>query len=373
MSTISSESPAACSAPTSFSFKQARSLIKDLNTPNPWIYWTDFLGSMAVGHTAFASIVFLLRHHPGETWAHGCMAIAYVVTVLTYMRGLMFIHELVHLPKGKFKAFRFAWNAVAGVFFLVPSFLYYPHVDHHRRKHYGTEHDGEYLALSHTGRWMIFGFVAQALIIPLLGFARFFIISPICWFIPGARRYVHRHASTMLVDPSYERTDASPSLMRTVVIQEVVCFVWCTVFLTRWYFRTGELFNWFWVVSYAVAIGLLVLNELRTFGAHRWTNEQGEMTFEQQLLDSVNYPDKPWITELWGPIGTRYHAVHHLFPSLPYHNLGEAHRRLTAGLPADSPYHQTKADSLLAEVAALWQRARESERRPPLGIDVTKA
>lgn len=373
--TLLSDSPSGAPSPhsSSFSFKQARSLIKDLNKPNPWIYWTDFLVSITLGHLFFGVIVYLVRTHPGQTWAYAGIAGAYVVAVLAYMRALMFIHELVHLPKDQFKAFRFAWNALCGVFLLVPSFLYYPHVDHHRRKHYGTEHDGEYLALSHHGRWMIVGFLVQALVIPLLGFARFLIISPICWFIPGARRWVHRYASTMLVDPTYERTDASPTLMRTVVIQEVACFAWCMLFLTRWYFRTGELFNPFWAVAYCVALGLLVLNEIRTLGAHRWTNAKGEMSFEQQMLDSVNYPDRPWVTELWGPIGTRYHALHHLFPSLPYHNLGEAHRRLTAGLPADSPYHRTSAKSLTGEVAALWQRARESERRPAFGVDVTKA
>lgn len=371
-STLSPNSQTAAASPSSFSFKEARSLIKDLNKPNPWIYWTDFLVSISLGHAFFSVIVYLVRNHPGQTWAYAGMAGAYVITVLAYMRALMFIHELVHLPKGQFKAFRFAWNALCGVFLLVPSFLYYPHVDHHRRKHYGTEHDGEYLALSHHGRWMIIGFIVQALVIPLLGFARFLIISPICWFIPGARRWVHRYASTMLVDPTYERTDAGPALMRTVVIQEIACFAWCVLFVTRWYFQTGELFNPFWVVAYCVALGLLVLNEVRTLGAHRWTNAKGEMTFEQQMLDSVNYPDRPWVTELWGPIGTRYHALHHLFPSLPYHNLGKAHRRLAAGLPTDSPYHRTTATSLIGEVASLWQRARESERRPAFGVDVTK-
>ena len=87
------------------------------------------------------------------------------------------------------------------------------------------------------------------------------------------------------------------------------------------------------------------------------------MSFEEQLLDSVNYPERPWITELWGPVGTRYHALHHLFPRLPYHNLGEAHRRLTEGLPADSPYHQTSAKTLTGEILALWDRARQSTQK----------
>ncbi|MEM9826175.1 MAG: fatty acid desaturase, partial [Planctomycetota bacterium] len=66
-------------------------------------------------------------------------------------------------------------------------------------------------------------------------------------------------------------------------------------------------------------------------------------------------------SELWGPIGTRYHALHHLFPRLPYHNLGEAHRRLVEGLPKDSIYHDTVAESLTSEIRALWNRAKAAE------------
>ena len=209
---------------------------------------------------------------------------------------------------------------------------------------------------------MIVGFIVQALVIPLLGLFRFVVISPICWMIPGAREFVHRHASTMLVDPLYERRDASREVMRMVVIQEFCCFVIGAGLIFRHKIVTGVWFDPLWIVAYSVAIGLLTLNELRTLGAHRWTGDGGEMTFEEQLLDSVNYPHHPWISELWGPIGTRYHALHHLFPRLPYHNLGEAHRRLVAGLPADSPYHKTIAPSLSSEIVALWRRARNRGR-----------
>ena len=344
-----------------FSFAQARSLIQDLNRPNPWIYWADFLASILAGHVTFHLMYFLPKWYPQASWVWPAVAGCYAVTLILYMRALMFIHELVHLPRGQFRGFRIAWNALCGVFFLVPSFLYYPHVDHHRRKHYGTDHDGEYLALSHHGPWMIIGFVLQAIIIPPLALFRFLLISPICWMFPKLRPYVHRHMSTMVVDPFYERTDASDKLMRVVYLQEALCFVWCAWFLLRGGVMRDEWIDPFWGIAYAVGVGILILNEVRTLGAHRWTNQGDEMTFEEQLLDSVNYPNHAWITELWGPIGTRYHALHHLFPSLPYHNLGKAHRRLSEGLPADSPYHRTSADSLFGEVAALWRRATESQ------------
>lgn len=340
-----------------FSFTQARSLIGDLSRPNPVIYWTDFLFSVTGGHIAFALTLLLPQSYAGATWLIPTVVMTYAAAVILYMRAAMFIHELVHLPKDGFRGFRIAWNALFGCWFMVPSFLYYPHVDHHRRKHYGTKHDGEYLALSHTGRWMIIGFVVQALIIPLFAIARFFLISPVCWLIPAARRYIHRHASTMLVDPSYERTDAKPKVLRMVVVQEFCCFLTATILICGPKLMTGNWFHPLWVVVYAVAVGVIVLNEVRTLGSHRWNHTGDEMSFQEQLLDSVNYPHFPMISELWGPIGTRYHALHHLFPRLPYHNLGKAHRRLVDGLPPDSPYHETIAPSLTSEIIALWNRA----------------
>jgi len=343
---------------STFSFAQARSLVKDLQKPNPAIYWTDFLLSIIGGHIAFHAMYFLPKWLPsGSLWLWPTMGISYAICVLLYMRCAMFIHELIHLPKNEFNGFRIAWNALCGILFLVPSFLYYPHVDHHRRKHYGTDHDGEYLSLSHSSPWFIVGFLLQALVLPFVALARFLIISPICWIFPSARPFVHRHASTMLVDPFYERTDDTPRLRRLIVFQEALCFTWCVWFLTCGTVLRGEVFDPFWIIAYVVGVSLILLNEIRTLGAHRWTGQGEEMSFEEQLLDSVNYPKRPWISELWGPIGTRYHGLHHLFPSLPYHNLGKAHRRLMKDLPSDSPYRLTVANSLTEEIIALFRRS----------------
>lgn len=351
-----------------FSFSEARSLIGDLSKPNPVIYWCDFLASILGAYTAAAITLRFPLRFGFEPWVVLTICITYSLALILFMRSVMFIHELVHLPRDEFKGFRIAWNLLCGVPLFVPSFLYYPHVDHHRRKHYGTEHDGEYLSLSHNSRWLVVGFIAQALVIPFLAMFRFIILSPICRVFPSVRTIAHRHASTMLVDPFYERDDATPKLMKLVMLQELGCFLIGLNFIFGHKLRTGTWFDPLWVVVYFLAIGLLILNEVRTLGAHRWTGDGNEMSFEEQLLDSVNYPDRPWISELWGPIGTRYHALHHLFPSLPYHNLAKAHARLVNGLPNDSPYHDTVATSLTAEIRALWNRAgrrHESSNKDP--------
>jgi fatty acid desaturase len=115
---------------------------------------------------------------------------------------------------------------------------------------------------------------------------------------------------------------------------------------------------------YLTGVVVVLINSIRTLGAHRFFNDGREMTFVEQLLDSVNYPRRPILTGLWAPVGLRFHALHHLFPSLPYHNLAEAHRRLMAELPADSPYRSTEESSLWSALGRLWRMARQTGERP---------
>jgi len=60
----------------------------------------------------------------------------------------------------------------------------------------------------------------------------------------------------------------------------------------------------------------------------------------------------------WGAFGLRYHGLHHLLPSLPYHGLGAVHRALLAELPADSPYRRAEAGGLVAALRELLGSAR---------------
>jgi fatty acid desaturase len=92
------------------------------------------------------------------------------------------------------------------------------------------------------------------------------------------------------------------------------------------------------VIALAVFSVTAVLNQLRTLVAHLWENDGAAMTVTAQYLDSVNVPPPGWIAPLWAPVGLRYHALHHLLPSLPYHALDEAHRRIVAHLGAGSTY-----------------------------------
>ncbi len=350
-----------------FSITQAKSLVKDLSRPNPIIYWADFTASILTGHVAFSLLLNLesiTGWGGGALW--GARAGLFAVVAILYMRSVMFIHELVHLPASGFRGFRLWWNLLCGVPFLIPSFLYYPHVEHHRRKHYGTDRDGEYLDLSHRHPAYSLLFLAAAFVAPVAAFVRFAIMTPISWFFPNVQAWVEQHASSMIIDIFYLRGDFGPKAKRIMRLQEVACLLVCIGLIARAPIISGQLVDGFLVQAYLVSVTLIMINNVRTLGAHRWMGDGRELSFEEQLLDSVNYPHRPWITELWGPTGTRYHALHHLFPSIPYHNLGIAHRRLVAGLPADSLYHDTIRVSLISAIAELWSRSSNRHKKPAL-------
>ena len=56
---------------------------------------------------------------------------------------------------------------------------------------------------------------------------------------------------------------------------------------------------------------------------------------------------------LWAPVGLRFHALHHWIPSLPYHNLGRAHRLLLTTLATDAPYVETQHPAIAPLVVDL--------------------
>lgn len=347
-----------------FSLAESRNLVRDLFEPKPWIYWTDFLVSITIGHVFYGLVrgVFAIPSLPLAA-QYAISATAFIVSSLAYYRAVMFTHELVHLRSGTFTGFRIVWNLLCGIPFLVPSFTYYTHLDHHRRKHYGTKHDGEYLPWGQRNVWHLVFYLSQVFIVPVLGVFRFLVLTPLTWLHPAIRDWVHRHASSMIVDPMYIRPLPTRQDLRIIRLQEAACFAWCLgvavippVFLGRW--------PWpFLLQGYCTAVVILTINSIRTLGAHRWANDGREMTFVEQMLDSVNVGKSTIAAELWGPIGLRFHALHHVFPSMPYHEMAKAHERLMKQLPPDSAYHKTVEPNLTSALIDLWKRSLEVGRR----------
>lgn len=361
------------SASGSFSLRQIRSVVAGLMDPNPTIYWADFLATISGGHLCFGLVRLLPRHLPGQTpaWVVAVVqAAAFFAACWLYYRALMFVHELVHLPEKRFRLFRLAWNLLCGIPLLTPSFTYWAHLDHHRRRSYGTREDGEYLALARLSQWSAAYYVAQGLLVPPLAVCRFLILTPLTWFSPRLRQWVHQRASSLVIDPSYLRPLPTAEALRTIRIQELLCFLWClgvagaVVCAGRWPFP-------FLLQAYATAAMVLSLNAVRTAAAHRWRSDGVEMTFVEQMLDTVTIDSDGPAAVILAPVGLRYHALHHLIPSLPYHNARAAHRRLLAELPPASPYRATVEPSIGAVLARLWRQTRKGGR-PAVGSDIDR-
>jgi fatty acid desaturase len=336
-----------------FSLAETRHILKDLFTPRPWIYWTDFLVSMTLG-----SVFFVLARRFTPVWSIQ-QAVCFFTACLFFYRAVLFTHELVHLRANSFGAFRIVWNLLCGIPFLIPSFTYYSHVDHHMRSRFGTHHDGEYLPLSSQHPLQILLYLCQPFVLPLLTLLRFLLLTPLCWIFPGVREWAHKHASSLVMDLKYVRPLPTAKTLRVFQLQETLCFLLVLGGAIR--LGLGRMPTSFLVQAYLTSVVILFLNNVRTLGAHRYLSGGKEMTFIEQLLDSVNYPNFSLLTPLWAPVGLRYHALHHLCPSLPYHNMAEAHRRLMRELPADSPYRLTNSASLTATIRELWSRAAESK------------
>jgi hypothetical protein len=129
-----------CSDTAGFSIPQARAILQDLFKHNASRYWAHFICSLVVGYGA--AIVYLRA--PLFPWQQ---AVFYFLAGFALFRLGSFIHEIAHMSGQTLLAFRVAWNVLAGIPMMMPSFMYGNHVDHHSSRYYGTGQDGEYLPL----------------------------------------------------------------------------------------------------------------------------------------------------------------------------------------------------------------------------------
>ena len=292
-------------------------------------------------------------------------------------RAALFMHELVHLRRGEMTAFKVAWNLLAGIPMLIPSFLYESHLAHHNTHHYGTANDGEYLPLGVARLKTILGFLAQFALLPVFVAVRFLILTPISFLHPRLRIWVLERASSFVINFSYRRAipDNAPRVAWAAL--EIGCFLrllalFSFLFVGGATVAEGSIdLGWHRLPKvYLLAIFVLGMNQLRTLVAHRYQSTGEKLSFAEQFDDSINVVGRTPFVELLFPLGLRYHALHHMFPSIPYHNLGIAHRRLVAELPSDSPYHRATYATFWNALRGLISSSRAACSAPPPGEDL---
>ena len=336
--------------------KEAKSAVRDLATPNPVIYWTDFLVCLFSGY-GFAQLYFTL---PGLSWARvGC----YLAAVFLIYRASSFAHELVHLRQNQLKSFRVAWDLLCGIPILFPSFAYAHHLDHHRITSYGTDGDGEYLPIGVDPPRTIGWLLMLTFVWPIMVVVRFLVLTPLSFLVPPFRPWLLTHFSSFGIANFNHRLAITPTTpLKYWAFLDLCCFART---LSPAVLLTIGALEWTRLpMLYSVAAGILTLNFIRALCLHDYLHEGEPVSYLGQLQDSITLPHNPLVAELFVPLGLRYHAVHHLFPHLPYHVLGKAHRRLMRTLPPDSDYHRTVRSGIAAVFHQLWKNTWAVKAEP---------
>jgi fatty acid desaturase len=355
--------PAASDAPrTSRAIDDAiRAIPMEWFKASPVVYWLDLAASAGAGWTAF---VLAVR---ASGWTR---AVLLLVAAFALYRAVLFIHEITHRARRDVPAFTFVWNVLIGVPLLVPSFLYEGvHTDHHRQRTYGTEADPEYVPFGRRTPLLMLGYIAASMLAPALFALRFGLLAPLSWAIPPLRRPLAERASALVINHQYVRHAAIEPAGRA---QEIAAcaFLWTATGL--WW--TGWLPVAACVCWAIVSAGVSGVNAVRTLAAHRYDRESEELSMTEQLLDSCTVAPAERLSHrlaaqmagagraLIAPVGLRYHALHHWIPSLPYHNLGRAHRLLVETLAREAPYRATIESGFVPALRDLVRRARTASR-----------
>lgn len=344
---------------TRFPMAEAKGLCQDLFEPKAWIYWLDFLANDLAGWAALA----LAFRSPDFSFRQ---VLAFLVAGFTLYRAVIFVHELTHLKKGTFRAFHAVWNLLCGFPLMVPSMLYMGvHIDHHKQKLYGTQDDHEYFDFAMENPVRIVLFLATMLLAPAVFLLRFLVATPLSYIVQPLRKPLWELASSLALGGGYKRPPPEKGERRIWWLEEFLTFAYAAAgvgLLAAGLLPWKALLLW-----YLAAVFILFTNGLRTLVAHCYRNPpDNRMTFTEQFLDSVDIPGNSYTTPLWAPVGLRYHATHHLFPGMPYHNLGKAHRRLIKDLPGPL-YHRVVRKGLVCALWQLWREASAMQAFKPVG------
>ena len=312
-------------------------LVRDLHDPSPARYWLDLV------LTVVALLIALAIAITGDLLSS---LVAGAAASVLLLRAGVFIHELSHLPAGRMRGFRIAWHLMVGVPLLMPAFLYEPHRAHHSIASYAGRDDHDYVRPGWIGLALIAG---GSLLLPVGLLIRALFLVPLGLASASVRGWTDRRASSLGPIGFLHRAPPSEAERRGRRCWSLACtlYAWTAVVAIAVGWIPGRAV----LVLALVLAGTLAINAARMVASHVY-GVPGERTIHAQFFDSLNFPDHRWKSWWWAPLGLHLHALHHLFPSIPYHNLPAAHRRLARKAGADGAYRLVERRSLARQVAA---------------------
>ncbi len=333
----------------SFPAKEIKELLADYKDPIAWIYWTDYLVFVALG---FSTLIYsVLLTNP---WLS---MLSLLISLLSFYRALGFIHETVHQKNRRFmKRFVPVWNIFSGSLFFVITFYYQCHLHHHSRLHYGTPSDPQYANFIERKPPVLFFLVVQSVLAPVFFAVRALIIAPLSLLVPSTRPFVLRYLSSF-AQPGYEARYSRKDERQIARYEIAHLLIWAGIFLAFYlgYIDHRLVLHWLFLL-----FGVFALNSFRILGEHKYDygNMDQRRSPQEVFFDSYNYT--PLISELLYTTGLRYHALHHLVASIPYHNLPKAHRAIVDKMGSGSAYASVSSTSHLKNVYALLRRTQAS-------------
>ncbi len=322
-------------------FDAVKSLVDDLRSPKPRVFFADLLLSAALGWLAFA--------YAGRGALDVTSMLALWVAILALYRGLAFIHEIFH--QQAMTGFRALWHALIGIPLLIPFLMYLPvHQGHHNSRTYGTRLDGEYDQFLGRFASASVRLFALNLALPFALWIRFALLVPLAWLFPSVRERVIPGFVHMALRMPYVAPALKGRMQEEALLIEWLCMVWAWFLLGSVWLDGGRILACWGLLVVVIA----TLNTLRALCAtHLYVESEQGRGAVGQLNDSLNIANAGLLTQLLCPVGLRFHALHHIAPYLPYHALAEAHQRLISGLPSDSDYHRATVASLAEGLSRL--------------------
>ena len=305
---------------------------KDYFAIRPLRYWCDFLISMVCAYTA--ATIFLVANLGSIA-----QVIAFPIAVFWLYRLGSLVHEVCHLGQHEMRGFKATWNLLVGVMTFTPSpFFTRHHRDHHSQRMYGTPEDPEYVAnvLQSGSLRSCLVYAAVVIAFPVMVFLRF-LLTPFTYLHPRLRQFVLERASSLTMNFQYRRK-LNVADRRAITVMEWLCFVRAAAIPVSVFVGVAPLSRL--PLLYLLGLTTLILNQMRQLADHHFEGDGSPSDVETHVADSCNFTGNDMLTSLFFPFSIRYHALHHLFPSLPYHNLRSAHEYLVKVLPMNSRYRE---------------------------------
>ena len=323
----------------------------DFHQVKPWRYWRDMLFG---GLIAYASAAIYVSAPAFSI----VQLLAFLVAIFWLYRVGSLVHEVAHLGKHEMTSFKVTWNILIGIPTLTPSIFFTGHHrDHHSQRVYGTPQDPEYV-VNVCRRGSVFNLIFYFLIVALFPIAVFlrFALAPLTFISPRIREFSLRRLSAFTFNWKYERPIQRIDRKPFAVLELLCCLRAIAIPAAVLLGATAPTRI---LLLYSLGASVVIMNQLRQLADHHFEGDGDNLSMGDHIKDSCNYVGKDPLTWLFFPFAIQYHALHHMFPSLPYHNLASAHQYLISELPIDSPYRELTQPGW-------WSVAKQMLRRDSL-------